>query len=84
MALARLGLTPEEKEKFTEELNQILAYAERLGQLDTKDTPATTHSLPLENVYREDVHTPWSNPAGIVQAAPAAEAGFFKVPRILE
>lgn len=82
--LARLGLTEEEKEKFTAQLNQILEYANTLSQLDTEQIPPTSHSLPLKNVTREDILLPWQHPEELIKEAPKEEAGLFQVPRILE
>lgn len=45
--LARLNLTDEEKETFTEQLNAILQYAEKLNELDTEGVAPTTHVLHL-------------------------------------
>lgn len=53
--LARLHLTDEEREMFTEQLNAILQYAEKLNELDTEQIEPTTHVLHLSNVMREDV-----------------------------
>ena len=42
-ALAHLELTPEEKQLFTRQLADILAYAEQLQAIDTTGVPATAH-----------------------------------------
>ena len=84
MTLARLGLTEEEKKKFTSQLNNILEYAKTLSELETDQVPPTSHSLSLKNVTREDTLLPWKNPEELVQQAPEEEAGFYLVPRILD
>ncbi|MBP2002484.1 aspartyl-tRNA(Asn)/glutamyl-tRNA(Gln) amidotransferase subunit C [Paenibacillus shirakamiensis] len=82
--LARLDLTQEEKEVFTEQLSAILKYAEKLNELDTEGVEATTHVLHLSNVMREDV-THESLPAEkVFLNAPDEEDGQFKVPAVLE
>jgi aspartyl-tRNA(Asn)/glutamyl-tRNA(Gln) amidotransferase subunit C len=82
--LAQLALSEEEKERFRDQLSSILAYAERLQQLDTSSIAPTATVLPLENVMREDEPQP-SLPLGDVLAnAPAAEENCFRVPVILE
>ncbi len=53
--LARLNLSADEEQKFTEQLNAILQYAEKLNELDTDGVEPTTHVLPVSNVMREDV-----------------------------
>ena len=42
-ALAQLELTDEEKNLFTRQLAEILAYAEQLQAVDTSGVPATAH-----------------------------------------
>jgi aspartyl-tRNA(Asn)/glutamyl-tRNA(Gln) amidotransferase subunit C len=50
--LAQLALSEEEKELFREQLSSILAYADRLQELDNDIIPPTAAVLPLENVMR--------------------------------
>ncbi|WP_066637116.1 Asp-tRNA(Asn)/Glu-tRNA(Gln) amidotransferase subunit GatC [Desulfolucanica intricata] len=81
--LARLKLSEEEKEKYTEQLNAILEYAQKLEKLDTAGVPPTAHVLPLQNIYREDqVGDHLSNEKAIANA-PSDEGGYFKVPKII-
>lgn len=53
--LARLGLTEPEIEKFQKELSSILDYIEKLKEVDIKNVEPTSHTLKIENVFREDV-----------------------------
>ena len=41
--LARLSVTDSEKETFGPQLEGILAYVEKLNELDTKDVEPTSH-----------------------------------------
>lgn len=82
--LARLNLTQEEKETFTEQLNSILQYAEKLNELDTDNVEATTHVLHLSNVMREDVVKESLPAEKVFLNAPDEEEGQFKVPAVLE
>ncbi|AVX21740.1 MAG: Asp-tRNA(Asn)/Glu-tRNA(Gln) amidotransferase subunit GatC [Bacillota bacterium] len=81
--LARLELTEEEKEMFTQQLNAILEYADQLKQLDTSEIPPTAHAIPMQNVFRDDEVKPGLSNEEAVAAAPEAEDGFFKVPKIV-
>ena len=56
--LARLSLTPEELERFTEQLGAVLDHARDVEALDTAGVPPTAHPLPLANVLRDDVVVP--------------------------
>ena len=58
--LARLGLTPEEKKMFAEQLNRTLEYAQIIASLDTENVAPTTHPLPMKNVFRDDKAKPWA------------------------
>jgi aspartyl-tRNA(Asn)/glutamyl-tRNA(Gln) amidotransferase subunit C len=53
--LAKIGLTKEEKEKFSEELSDTLEYVEQLKEIDTKDIEPVSQVTGLVNVIREDV-----------------------------
>ena len=55
--LARLGLTEKEVEKYQKELSSILAYFEKLKEVDIKGVESTPHSVKVENIMREDKST---------------------------
>lgn len=82
--LARLELTPEEKAKLTHDLNTILVHFERLQELHTEDVPPTSHAIPMQNVFREDVVRPSLPRDSFLSEAPDARDEFFVVPRIVE
>ncbi|MBU0686323.1 MAG: Asp-tRNA(Asn)/Glu-tRNA(Gln) amidotransferase subunit GatC [Candidatus Margulisbacteria bacterium] len=82
--LARLGLSEEEKEKLTQQLNDILKYAEQINQLDTDKVPPTSHSIPMQNVFREDEAKPCRNTADILANGPQTQETTFRVPKMLE
>jgi aspartyl-tRNA(Asn)/glutamyl-tRNA(Gln) amidotransferase subunit C len=82
--LAQLALTDEEKERFREQLSSILAYADRLQQVNTGDIPPTATVLPLENVMRDDEVQPSLPLDAVLANAPATENDCFQVPVVLE
>jgi aspartyl-tRNA(Asn)/glutamyl-tRNA(Gln) amidotransferase subunit C len=81
--LARLALTDDEIEEFTEQLGVILEHAAQVSALDTADAPPTAHPLPLVNVFRFDEVVPGLDRDEVLSQAPAAEDGQFRVPPIL-
>jgi aspartyl-tRNA(Asn)/glutamyl-tRNA(Gln) amidotransferase subunit C len=81
--LARLSLTDDELERFTEQLGAILDHAADVAALDTSDVPPTAHPLPLTNVLREDVVTPSLDRDELLAQAPAVDDGRIRVPRII-
>ena len=82
--LARLDLTAEEKDQFIAQLNNILTYIEKLGELDTTDVEPTSHVIPMANVFRDDAVQPSLERDLALQNAPQESHFFFKVPRIIE
>ena len=81
--LARLALTDEELDQLTTELGAILEHAAQVSALDTAGVPPTAHPLPLVNVFRADIARPGLDRDEVLAAAPDAEDGRFRVPRIL-
>lgn len=81
--LARIALEEKILPDFTRQLDKILSYMDKLNQLDTKDTPATSHVQGLTNVFRKDVLTPCPENAEALNNAPDKENGHFKVPKII-
>jgi aspartyl-tRNA(Asn)/glutamyl-tRNA(Gln) amidotransferase subunit C len=82
--LARLELSEEDKEKYTQKLNSVLDYFNELDEVDTENVQPTYHVLPLSNVFRED-----ESGAGCLSQeealsnAPKKQDGFFKAPRMM-
>lgn len=81
--LARLSLSDDELERFTEQLGAILGHAADVDALDTDGILPTAHPLPLVNVLRDDVVRPSLERHEILGQAPAVEQDRFRVPRIL-
>ncbi|HEX2417093.1 MAG TPA: Asp-tRNA(Asn)/Glu-tRNA(Gln) amidotransferase subunit GatC [Micromonosporaceae bacterium] len=82
--LARLAVTESELDTFAGQLDVILQSIARIGEVTAADIPPTSHSVPLTNVFREDVPVPGLEQRAALAAAPDAEAGRFRVPRILD
>ncbi len=81
--LARLELTPEEYQRFTGQLDEILSYVEKLKKAAAENVPPTSHVLKLANVYREDQAQPSLSNEEALKNAPSKEGPFFKVPRVI-
>jgi aspartyl-tRNA(Asn)/glutamyl-tRNA(Gln) amidotransferase subunit C len=82
--LARLALTPEEKERLREQLGLILEHAARVQQVAAEDIPPTAYAVPRSNVFRPDEPEECLEPEEVLAGAPEVEADRFKVPRIVE
>ena len=81
--LARLSLRPEEIEIFTRQLNDILAYVEKLQELDTTGVAPLAHVIPVFNVFREDEVREGLPLDLALENAPAREDDNFLVPRVI-
>ena len=82
--LARLALTPEERERFRRQLGLILEHAEKVGEVAAQDVAPTSHPIPRANVFRPDEPAPSLSHEEALAGAPEVEDGRFKVPRIIE
>lgn len=82
--LARLELKEKDKEKFTEQLSDILTYVEKLNELDTKNTEPTSHVVSIENVFKDDITGDSISLDEALNNSPEKEHHHFKVPKIID
>jgi len=82
--LARLELTPEEARKIGAQLGQVLAYIEKLKEVNVDGVDPTAHAFPLVNVTRPDEVRPSMTNEEALSNAPAHANGLFIVPKIVE
>ncbi len=82
--LARLELTEAEKQRFREQLSDILDYAARLQQLDTSGIPPTSSVLPARSVLRADQAAPFRHIPELLANAPSQEDHQYRVPPVIE
>ena len=82
--LARLKLTAEEKERYGEQLSDILDYAARLQAVDTSGISPTSSVLPTRSSLRPDKPRPGLSLRDALRNAPEIEDDQFRVPPILE
>ena len=81
--LARLDLTDEQLDVFTPQLAAILEHAADVEALDLTDVEPTSHPYPLVNVMRADIPRDAGIRDAVLEQAPAAEDGMFRVPPVL-
>jgi len=82
--LARILVSEEEVEQFTKQLGLIADSVATVGKAIDADTPATSHPIPMANVFREDVIEPSLSQAEALSGAPDSYDGRFKVNAILD
>jgi len=81
--LARLELTPQEEDKFSSQLGDILDYVDKLKEVDTKNVPPTSHVLPISNVFREDEREFSLSSREALSNAPKQKNNQFQVPKVI-
>jgi aspartyl-tRNA(Asn)/glutamyl-tRNA(Gln) amidotransferase subunit C len=82
--LARLNLSDEETRLFQNQLRQVLEHAKKLREVDVSDVEATTHSIPVFNVFREDKPRDWFSAEEALSNAPQKANGLFIVTKVVE
>ncbi|BCS55601.1 Asp-tRNA(Asn)/Glu-tRNA(Gln) amidotransferase subunit GatC [Geobacter sp. SVR] len=82
--LARLDLSEEEKGLFAGQMDAILGYVEKLGELDTDGIQPTSHAVPMENAFRQDRAEPSIGVEKALANAPNRLESFYRVPKVIE
>jgi aspartyl-tRNA(Asn)/glutamyl-tRNA(Gln) amidotransferase subunit C len=78
--LARLALSDEEVERFSEQLSAILAAVGKVSELDLSEAAPTSHPLDVVNVLADDEPEPSLSREEALANAPDPEDGAFGVP----
>jgi len=82
--LARINLNEQELQQMQIQLSNILSYFQALQKLDTTGVPPMTHSVPLHNVFRDDIVRPSLKTEDVLANAPQRDENSFKVKAVLE
>ncbi|WP_237187314.1 Asp-tRNA(Asn)/Glu-tRNA(Gln) amidotransferase subunit GatC [Rothia nasimurium] len=82
--LAHIEMTDEELAAMAAELDVIVESVKSVSDAVSDDIPATSHPIPLRNVFRDDVVGETLTAEEALSGAPDAEDGKFKVPAILD
>ena len=82
--LAKLELSPEEKEEAKKDMGRMLDYVDMLNELDTSGVEPMSHVFPVNNVFREDVVTNGDGSEATLANAPECNESGFIVPKTVE
>ena len=82
--LAKLELSPEEKEEAKKDMGRMLDYIDKLNELDTTGIEPMSHVFPVQNVFREDVVTNGDESEKTLKNAPGEKDNMFMVPRTFD
>ena len=81
--LARIALTDDEIEHLTAELGQIMQAVEKVSEVAAPDVPSTSHPIPMQNIFRDDVVAETLSAEQALAGAPEADGSRFVVSAIL-
>ncbi|PID60699.1 MAG: Asp-tRNA(Asn)/Glu-tRNA(Gln) amidotransferase GatCAB subunit C [Ignavibacteriae bacterium] len=81
--LARLEFKEDEIKNFTDEMNKILTYVEKLNELDTSNVEPLSHPIENTNVFREDKIHQSTPTEDALKNAPDSTSEHFKVPKVI-
>jgi len=82
--LARIDLSTDELAHLAPQLDVILESVARVADVAGAEVPATSHPVPMTNVFRVDRVQPSLPVDDVLAMAPDREGDRFRVPRILE
>jgi aspartyl-tRNA(Asn)/glutamyl-tRNA(Gln) amidotransferase subunit C len=82
--LSRLELDEKNTDKMLQDMNNMLAFVEKLNEVNTDGIePLTTMSHEI-NALRDDVVTQDLTHEQVLQNAPKKDSDYFRVPKVLE
>ena len=82
--LAKLELSPEEKDEAKSDMSRMLDYIDMLNRLDTSGVEPMSHVFDVHNVFREDEVTNGDQSEAMLANAPEQKEKQYKVPRTVE
>jgi len=82
--LARIRVDDERSEALSGELSKILEWVEQLSEVETQAVPPMTSAVEHALHWRADKVTEGGDSDKVLANAPAAEFGFFAVPKVIE
>ena len=82
--LARLALTEEEKQTFSQQLGDVLHHIEALKKIDVSGIEPSAHAFAVHNVWQEDKAQPGLSVEQALRNAPAQRENMIAVPKVVE
>ncbi len=82
--LARLQFGESEKSAIAADLQRMIAFVEKLQEVDTTGTLPLLHMSEVIDAFREDQTSGSMDKNAALANAPAATADFFTVPKVIK
>ena len=81
--LARLEFSTTEKVAIRHDLQRMIQFVEKLGELDTTGIEPLLHMSSETDVLRDDIPGGSVSRAAALSNAPATDGTYFKVPKVI-
>lgn len=82
--LARIELSPPEKDKFQSQLGDVLKYFEKLQAVNVDGVEPTAHAFPRFNIWDQDLAQPGFTSEQALLNAPKQRSQQIVVPKVVE
>jgi aspartyl-tRNA(Asn)/glutamyl-tRNA(Gln) amidotransferase subunit C len=82
--LARLEFENEAKEQIIKDMNNMLAFVDKLNELDTSNVEPLIYMSEEVNVFREDEVKQEITQQEALKNAPKKDSDYFKVPKVID
>jgi aspartyl-tRNA(Asn)/glutamyl-tRNA(Gln) amidotransferase subunit C len=82
--LSRLELDEKNTDKMLQDMNNMLAFVEKLNEVNTDGVEPLTTMTQEINALRDDVAKPDLTHQQVLQNAPKKDTDYFRVPKVLE
>ena len=82
--LARLNLEEDEIEKYRENLQDILNFANVVNNAPVEGLDVTIGANEEKNVFRKDEIKVFEDTESLLQNAPSQEQNMFKLPKVIQ
>ena len=82
--LARLEFTEEGKADILNDMNRMLAFVDKLNEMDTDGIEPLIYMTDESNVMREDESKDTLTQKEALKNAPKKDSDYFKVPKVID
>jgi aspartyl-tRNA(Asn)/glutamyl-tRNA(Gln) amidotransferase subunit C len=82
--LARLEFNEDGKIEILNDMNRMLAFVDKLNELDTDGTEPLIYMTDEKNVLREDDPKETLTQKEALKNAPKKDSDYFKVPKVID
>jgi aspartyl-tRNA(Asn)/glutamyl-tRNA(Gln) amidotransferase subunit C len=82
--LARLEFENEAKDQIIKDMNNMLAFVDKLNEIDTSKIEPLIYMSDEINILRADVVKQEITQAEALKNAPKHDSDYFKVPKVIE